>query len=267
MSDGPKETERIGISSVELYSVGEIQLLGKSLLEKVATGKISLEEAKEQQRLLIVEAAGFHPFIEGLHNKGWFNQRLEQEISRSRREQSSLSIVTIDLDGFKDVNNKAGHLAGDKTLQDIGVILLQMAKRGVDTVAGMGGDEFGVLLPGTDSIHSLVVAIRILKAIPPISPVDPNTGLIIPVTASIGVTKFDLDNKQETAESFLGRADQALNAAKAGGKNSICLSITNDPTFSLDKLKANLQQDVRIKLPERERTITDIINHTILIRK
>lgn len=267
MTDGgAKETEEISIPSTELYSIGEIQSLAESLFEKVATGEISQTEAREQQRLLIAEAAGFHPLIEGLHNKRWFNQRLEQEINRSRRKQSSLSIVTLDLDGFKDVNDKAGHLAGDKVLQQVGVILLQMAKRGVDAVAGMGGDEFNILLPDTDNIHSLVVAVRSLKAISKISPVDPNTGSIIPVTASFGVTEFDL-YQHETAESFLGRADQALHAAKAGGKNSICLSITNDPKFSLDKLKATLQQDVRIEPSEREQTITDIINHTILARK
>ena len=269
MPDGPEpeQTRGVDIPSVEPLSVDEIQLLGENLLERVATGEISLEEAKEQQRQLIVEAAGFDPFIEGLHNKGWFNQRLEQEISRSRREQSSLSIVTIDLDGFKEVNDQAGHSAGDETLQHVGIILLEMAKRGVDAVARMGGDEFSLLMPGTDSIHSLVVAIRTLQTIPTISPVDQNTGMTLPVTASIGVTEFDLHNKQETAKSFLERADQALKAAKIGGKNSICLSVTNDSTFSMDKLEAVLLRDVRIAPSEKAQTIADIVDHTILIHK
>lgn len=246
----------------EPFSLDDIARLSAGLIDAVAAGKKKPEEAKQEQQKLINEAIGFHHLIEGIRNKRWFAEKLTEETNRSRRYGSRLTIITADLDGFKAVNDELGHQAGDKTLIAVGAILRNMARRRIDTVAGLGGDEFAILLPEIDSMHGLVVAVRILKAIPSVSPLDPKTGMVIPVTTSIGVAEFFND---ETAESFFERGDQALKQAKLGGKNSIALDIGNRVEFDLTQLETIISQNVNIQPGTKAQTIKDIIAHTILV--
>lgn len=247
-------------------SLAEIAINGELLIDDLIAGRITPKEAKEKQRAFLKEAAGRHQVIEGIHNKERFSEELEEAVSRAKRDKSHLSLILIDLDGFKAVNTLAGHSTGDQVLRTLGPILLNAAQRKTDEIAGIGGDEVAFLVQ-TDNVHALVVAHKLLKNIPSISPInpqDPNKALI-PITASIGVTEFDLNNSGETKESFFDRADKALYTAKNRGKNSIALNATYDPQFSIDKLKTTVSQ-LAINPVQREETINGILDNTILVR-
>lgn len=265
---GPEKDIGIKVPDVETpSSLKEVLAAGTALIAAVARGEITEEEAQLQQAYLLREVRGFHHLMEDLHNKGWFTERLEAEMNRSRRYGSPLSIIGFDLDNFKAVNDLTGdHLVGDETLIKVSQMLVNGRKSdavaGIGTeMAGMGGDEFGVILPATDKFHALVLARRILRTVPTLSPVNPKTGAVIPITASIGVV--DLLSSDYTPQDILRRVDQTIYGAKEAGRDSICL-FENDPLFSIDKLKDMLSHSRRINLKQKAETIRDILDHTTI---
>src|SRR5262249_56302290 len=96
----------------------------------------------------------------GLYNRRFFSVRLEEEMSRYRRFNHPVSLVLMDLDGFKAVNDEMGHMVGDETLRDIGQILMKHS-RGINVVCRYGGDEFAVLLVETSKAGAQLYADRI----------------------------------------------------------------------------------------------------------
>ena len=143
-----------------------------------------------------------------------FHERLESEIARSVRNGHPLSLVMIDVDEFKGVNDTYGHLVGDHVLAGVGTVLRTHA-RSFDLVGRLGGDEFGVLLPDTEPEAAGVFAARIREAT--------TAALEVPVTLSIGVSGFD--PATPTAEHMLDEADFALYQIKRSGR---CLLYTSD---------------------------------------
>jgi PleD family two-component response regulator len=97
-----------------------------------------------------MEEKAIHDGLTGLYNHRHFYERLGQEVARSQRYGTSLSLLMIDLDDFKKYNDTHGHLAGDDVLQELGRILQEQVRKDVDIVARYGGEEFAVLLPNTD---------------------------------------------------------------------------------------------------------------------
>ncbi len=97
-----------------------------------------------------MEEKAVHDGLTGLYNHRHFYERLGQEVARAQRYGTSLSLLMIDLDGFKQYNDTHGHLAGDDVLKEVGRILQEQVRKDVDIVARYGGEEFAVLLPNTD---------------------------------------------------------------------------------------------------------------------
>jgi diguanylate cyclase (GGDEF)-like protein len=157
--------------------------------------------------------------LTGLFNrrKGW--EVLEYEIVRSERYRRPLSIILLDIDHFKTVNDTHGHLAGDRVLQAVANGARETI-RSVDILIRWGGEEFVVLLPETDLEAALLTAERLRAAIAEIRIKVPNEELS--VTASIGVTRKD-ENTPDL-ETFIARADQALYIAKYKGRNQVATS-------------------------------------------
>ena len=149
--------------------------------------------------------------LTGIANRLTFNTTLERELSRAARAGEDVSLVLMDIDHFKKLNDNFGHQTGDDVLRRVAGTLKQAA-RIYDTPARYGGEEFGVILPRTAPADALMVADRLREAIAA-SGEDPG------VTISGGVATFPLDAAD--AETLVGKADKALYASKHGGRNRV----------------------------------------------
>src|SRR5229473_3373748 len=136
----------------------------------------------------------------------------------TRRYNAPLSILMIDVDEFKDVNDTFGHLAGDQVLVEVALLLARTA-RSVDSVARYGGDEFVIAVPETGEVGAIAFAERLRDKIQA-HEFDIGKGDPLRLTVSIGVADFP-EPKVETAEDLLDCADRALYRAKAGGRNLV----------------------------------------------
>jgi two-component system cell cycle response regulator len=146
--------------------------------------------------------------------------RLTAEVDRARRFDSPLTLLLLDVDHFKLINDTAGHLAGDAVLSQLGA-LLEDAVRKVDVVARYGGEEFVVILPETAADGGIIFAERLRERIQTQS-YDVGAGEPVHLTASIGVATFP-SPRVVTTEDFFARADEALYRAKSGGRNQVCI--------------------------------------------
>jgi diguanylate cyclase (GGDEF)-like protein len=153
--------------------------------------------------------------LTGALNRRAFLVGAAAELARSRRYRSSLSLLQIDLDHFKQVNDRYGHLAGDRVLIDF-VTRVGSLLRVTDVFGRTGGEEFTLLLPQTGAAEALLIAERIRTALAA-SEVTPG------YTASVGVTTTQGEAK--SLESLLGKADEALYRAKANGRNRVELEV------------------------------------------
>ncbi len=143
--------------------------------------------------------------LTGLYNQRHFHDRLREEAARSRRQGDPLSMIVFDLDGFKQVNDKRGHLEGDRILQAFAGCVGDSVRREVDLCFRYGGDEFVLLLPGTTALKGARVARRIVKTALPLA----KDG----VTASWGVAQLPASGD---ASEFVRAADAAMFRMKAG---------------------------------------------------
>jgi len=164
-----------------------------------------------------LEHLASHDALTGCLNRRALIEQLEREWERAHRYNLVLTVLMVDLDHFKDVNDKRGHLAGDRALQQIGE-LLRREGRSVDTVGRYGGEEFVVVLPETALHGATIVAERARQRIQAHnfgSAAEPVT-----VTVSIGVASVP-DERATSPETFLALADAALYRAKADGRNVV----------------------------------------------
>ena len=163
----------------------------------------------------LVEASRTDPLTE-LPNRVGMHQALERELERARPEQRPLSVLVLDVDRFKGINERHGIGAGDRILQELGALLLE-SSRLIDTVARSGGEEFAILLPEMDQHGAFLLAEKILSRVRSASlgPAEQE------VTASAGVATFP-DHGTDSA-ALLSSADRALHAAKALGRDRVVI--------------------------------------------
>jgi diguanylate cyclase (GGDEF)-like protein/PAS domain S-box-containing protein len=171
-----------------------------------------ISEAKAHQSAL--ESLGNTDALTGLRNRYWLGQYLPEALARAQQAKSSLAVLYLDLDDFKDVNNTMGHDAGDHVLRQAGQRIVSALRPG-DHVVRLGGDEFTVLLTGADRREEVVaVAARILDGMA--APFQVRGGQQPRVGASIGISLYPDDG--QTTEALLQHADTAMYAAKNQGK-------------------------------------------------
>jgi diguanylate cyclase (GGDEF)-like protein len=156
----------------------------------------------------------FKDEVTGLYNRRFFSIRLEEEVSRYRRFNHPVSVVLLDLDAFKSVNDDLGHAAGDETLRGMAEILLRHS-RGINVICRYGGDEFAVLLVETSKAGARLYADRIRYVLSSYEFAHRRR-----VTASFGIASLPED-VAPTADDLIQAADEALYAAKRAGKNRV----------------------------------------------
>ena len=206
--------ERLGMASLEfgapdtlLYE--ELRLV----LSSAVTGAL-LTRAVDHARREVETLAITDP-LTGLFNRRHLSERIRDEFVRMRRHPRSLSLALVDLDGFKQVNDRFGHEAGDRVLVTVAQ-RLRTGLREVDIVARFGGDEFVVLLPETSAAQACLVAGRIQQALSG-QPIDEH-GI---VDATFGVATTDDDGSKIDQDELLHRADHALLCGKRAGKGRV----------------------------------------------
>jgi two-component system cell cycle response regulator len=170
---------------------------------------------RERNEQLLVEKIAELAMTDGLTGCAVhrvFHERFEQEIARSLRNGHPLSLMMIDVDAFKAVNDTYGHLVGDHVLAGIGSAL-RAQSRSFDLVGRLGGDEFAVLMPDTEAEAATALAERIR--------LEAAAGLEVPITLSIGVS--GLDRAEPTVEHMLDDADFSLYQVKKGGRDGVAI--------------------------------------------
>lgn len=175
-----------------------------------------IETAKSENARLEV-LAHTDPLTQVLNRRA-LTTRLTSELERARRYEAVLSLLMIDLDHFKTINDTFGHLVGDDVLRAT-ALLLQQAIRSVDVVARYGGEEFVIVLPETPLSGAVAFAERVRAAIED-HPFRATSGERIRVTASVGVAVFPAGDVT-TVDSLLAHADEALYRAKSAGRNQV----------------------------------------------
>ncbi len=195
----------------------EIHVVAYNLLHTMARRLRNMNALYEDTRL---QAAHFRDrawadAVTGLHSRQWLDEMLPRILERSRREGSPLSLLMLDLDGFKAFNDHHGHLAGDAALRRVSDSI-RSALRPSDLAARLGGDELVVLLPGTPLGLAHRVAERLRLSIRAAGLRGPTEDL----TVSIGMTPVRDD---ATTDSLLAAADEALYRAKDQGRDLVCV--------------------------------------------
>lgn len=188
----------------------------QSLTQKIRDMESETGELRDKLDNALRRAA--HDPLTNLPNRHTFSERLGEELARSRRHGSPLSLAVWDIDYFKTINDSYGHKSGDKALIIIAKLLAKHCRKS-DFLARYGGEEFVMLFPETRGEDALLVANK-LREIVESSSFNAN-GNPVKITVSCGVTQF---LKDDQAESFFERADKALYTAKQTGRNKCVLS-------------------------------------------
>ena len=153
--------------------------------------------------------------LTGLLNRRYFSLRLSQEVAHAKRYQTPLSLLVIDLDWLKAINDGAGHDAGDRAIRGV-ASTLSRTLRATDIAARYAGDEFVALLPQTSATEAMGLAARINACVAELNHGPEGA----PLSVSIGVADLE-GTTSSTAEDLFAAADEALYAAKAAGRNSV----------------------------------------------
>jgi diguanylate cyclase (GGDEF)-like protein len=210
-----------GVIAVQSSRAGAFRAEHQRLLESLALQIAAALQNANLYELAMVDG------LTGLFMRRYFDARIEEEIERSKRYGTPFSVIMMDVDDFKKLNDEHGHLVGDRVLRAIaGVVKSQM--RGVDTAARYGGEEMSVILPRTEMVGAYNLAERIREAIAELrittDDVPPRS---LKVTVSLGISAFP-ESRAGTGEDLVRRADQALYRAKKTGKNRVELYWSED---------------------------------------
>jgi diguanylate cyclase (GGDEF)-like protein/PAS domain S-box-containing protein len=190
-----------------------------SLIMDVSERKRAERELQALQEALRDQST--HDALTGLHNRRYLQESLTEVLARAETISSTVTVIMIDLDHFKEINDTIGHVAGDEVLRACGALLKRSA-RAHDVSCRYGGEEFLLVLPGVtvdtstqraEQLRSAIEAARIEFG-----------GRQIAVSASVGVATFPRDGR--TGDELIAAADAALYAAKAAGRNRVVISST-----------------------------------------
>lgn len=193
--------------------------------ERTLELEIALRELSETNREL--EKKNTMDALTGIRNRAYFDKKYLAEVRRSRREQTELSIVMIDIDYFKTINDGHGHLVGDECIRFIADLLKKNLKRPSDDVCRYGGEEFSLILPSTGQEGALQV-VEAMRAEIEATSVSTSSGPIN-MTVSAGISTAIVRTVDDESR-ILEDADKALYQAKEQGRNQVCVAEKNTET-------------------------------------
>ena len=199
----------------EVINAGAIDFIKKPVDRAELEAKLA-RAVRERKLVRELERLSMHDSLTSLLNRRSFDERFPYEVERASRQNYSVILAVIDVDNFKDYNDKFGHPAGDEVLIGLGKIMAECTREKVDMCFRLGGDEFGVLLPQASFDQGVEIAQRILSSF-----VEKRFG---ETTLSIGLVSCKRDKKlplEVDEKRMKEQADQAMYDAKKGGKNCI----------------------------------------------
>jgi len=205
-----------------LVNAFQFRLESEKIRDELAARAAQLQEKRDMLKAVVAERTAeltrqaTTDSMTGIANRRHFMERGNDEIERARRYHLPLTLLLLDIDHFKRINDRFGHPAGDKLLQVIAQAC-QSNARNVDLAGRLGGEEFALLMPETSAIAARLAAERLRRAITAIPPAL--SGVPHQVTASFGIAA--LNSHDTSMESLMARADTALYRAKNGGRNRV----------------------------------------------
>jgi diguanylate cyclase (GGDEF)-like protein len=204
------------LDSAENQPMEEHDELEGKVQERTLELNIALQELEEMNKEL--QEKNTLDDLTGLYNRRFYDQKILAEYRRSRRNLTPLSLVVIDIDHFKKVNDKYGHLAGDECLVAVSTCIKECLRRSADISCRYGGEEFCLILPETDSKGALALAEELRESIANCQ-INYNNSTI-KLTISCGISTY-LQQKNVQLEHLFAAADKALYQAKHNGRNQV----------------------------------------------
>jgi diguanylate cyclase (GGDEF)-like protein/PAS domain S-box-containing protein len=201
-----------GADSKPQYLIGQIQDI---------TSRKKMEEELKKAKVE-AESLASTDYLTGIMNRRAFMLRFAEELNRARREKYFVSLILIDIDFFKAINDTYGHFAGDTILQQF-ANALSANIRPYDFLGRHGGEEFIVCLPNTDREQAVIVAERMRRAVEALTIQVDTIDEKIKLTASFGVAS-PISGFEESIDSLIMQADSAMYKAKSTGRNRVCTS-------------------------------------------
>jgi diguanylate cyclase (GGDEF)-like protein len=205
------------------------ELIGVLYFENNLTSHAFTQERIETLEIISLSAAGRLELsrkavtdgLTGLYNHDFFHNTLQQELLLAKRKGRELSVVMIDIDHFKQFNDKWGHQAGDRVLKEVSATIKSNC-RGSDVVARYGGEEIALLLHETDPASAMVLAEHLRQKIDDLTVTESGQVVKLHVTISVGVAGFPIHARDK--KSLIKRADEALYLSKGKGRNRVTLA-------------------------------------------
>lgn len=246
----PEHTPKLaGLLGVAYVASGELSAQEESVVRSILSVMVMVVGSSKllSRTLTELEYYAMHDPLTGLYNRRHFNNILEYEIGRSERHSHEFSLLMLDLDDFKDINDSYGHATGDDALCGVAEILREHIRKG-DLAARIGGDEFSVVLMETGRHGATTVAANLGRALRERVFTAPD-GKHFHLTVSIGIATYPVDARNES--DLLAGADVAMYRAKEMGKNSACtldslegrVEGSRNTRDHAEKLREALQQD------------------------
>ena len=214
-----KEVEHKDNSGNALWTKSVLMPLLNSDSQKIGEVVVQsdITEQKEFEKLAVTDG------LTKLYNRRFFNETLEREHKRAKRDKSCLSFLMLDVDYFKQYNDSYGHSLGDEVLINIAESMQKSLNRAGDFAFRLGGEEFGVLFNGCTIANSLKMAETIRKNIENLNIAHSNSKVSDKVTVSVGVLSVDFSEESVDEHGFYTMADDALYQAKEQGRNRVVL--------------------------------------------
>lgn len=218
---------------ITAFAAGAADFITKPVRPGILRARVATQ-LKIKQLTDALRNAAQHDDLTRLSNRAALNARLDWEWRRAMRSDTSLSVLMIDVDHFKQFNDQHGHLAGDDVLCRVAEVVARFARRSGEMAARFGGEEFALLLPGCNADEARNVAEALRAAVANLATTQPPDGSPSRVTVSVGVAARATDDRPEIGPSeprglaLLEAADRALYRAKALGRNCVVCATEED---------------------------------------